>query len=350
MSGRFPVVLLLSAVLLGTGLPVQADPGSPESSVASEHRRPRRPGYRAHVVVRRHVYRSGPHVVVVRRPLVVAPLWTVRGPVVVQWQRTVIDDAGEDVDSGDSTDLEPGDVVVPEEGDAFEELESGEAEEGLDEDATEGVDEDEGAEEDVGLEEAPSQDDGEDGYVFDNERDAFRELERMEAPTNPEAALPAPAPNPPESPAAVAPSAAPGTGADGAVFLADMERQILELVNAERVAAGQGALTNAPLLTVAARRHSREMAELGYFAHDSPTEENRTLAMRLANAGLSNYGWAGENIALSTQASAEEFVRMWMDSPGHRENLLRPDFKFSGIGVYTDGHKTWATQNFTSTN
>jgi uncharacterized protein YkwD len=323
----------LSIVFLGTGLPVVAGPGDGRSTVASDHLRPRHRGLRHRVVVRRHVPGYGPRVVVVRRPVTVAPYWVVRSPVVVQWERTVYNDAGDELDAGDASELEPGEVLIPEGEDAGEALEREEAsDEGDAWDGAEGADQGD-------TPDSPTDGSEDDGYVFDNEQDAFENLERMEAED-------------PERMEAEGPERMEAEGPDGgsAVYLAEMERQILELVNAERVAAGLGALTNAPLLTVAARRHSREMAELGYFSHDSPTEENRTLAMRLANAGLSSYGMAGENIALSTSASAEQFVRMWMDSPGHRENLLRPEFKFSGIGVYTDGSKTWATQNFTSTN
>ena len=70
--------------------------------------------------------------------------------------------------------------------------------------------------------------------------------------------------------------------------------------------------------------------------------------MRVQKAGLKNYGWAGENIAMSTAATAEQFVRMWMESPGHRANILRAEFKFTGVGVFGSGSTFYATQVFSS--
>ena len=63
---------------------------------------------------------------------------------------------------------------------------------------------------------------------------------------------------------------------------------------------------------------------------------------------MKRYGRAGENIAMSTSATAADFVKMWMDSPGHRENILRAQFRYTGLGVYGDGEAFYATQVFSS--
>jgi len=127
-----------------------------------------------------------------------------------------------------------------------------------------------------------------------------------------------------------------------------MEARIVDLINEERAAQGLQPVTPDPRLTAAARQHSREMNDLEYFSHRSPSEEYGTLTRRLGKAGMKRYGWAGENIAMSASGSAEGFVKMWMDSPGHRENILRAQFRYTGLGVYGDGETFYATQVFSS--
>lgn len=127
-----------------------------------------------------------------------------------------------------------------------------------------------------------------------------------------------------------------------------MEVEILDLINAERKAHGLEPVRGEARLAACARQHSREMHQLDYFDHESPTDQYRTLPDRVKRAGVANYGWAGENIAMSSRPTASNFVEMWMQSPGHRANILRPEYKFSGIGVFGDGERVFATQVFTS--
>lgn len=106
------------------------------------------------------------------------------------------------------------------------------------------------------------------------------------------------------------------------------EGAMLELINAERVGAGLRTLVADAALREAARSHSREMFEQGYFAHDSPT--SGTPADRLRRAGA-RFRLAGENLAYApTVQVAHEGL---MGSPGHRANILRPEFGRVGIGV-----------------
>jgi uncharacterized protein YkwD len=120
------------------------------------------------------------------------------------------------------------------------------------------------------------------------------------------------------------------------------EAQMLTLLNQERTNRGLPALVRDPALDAVARQHSVEMLQRGYFAHDTP--EGRTPFDRMTAGGIS-YMIAGENIALApTVTLAHQGL---MDSPGHRENILRPEFKRVGIGAANaDGRGRMFTQDF----
>ena len=135
--------------------------------------------------------------------------------------------------------------------------------------------------------------------------------------------------------------------ADQAESSTQVETEILRLVNLHRKEAGLSPLIYNRKLAAAARQHSKEMFDLGYFSHTSPVDDYATLSKRLHNAGAP-YRTAGENIAMSTAATARGFVDMWMNSPGHRANILRPGNEFTGIGVSGEGGMLYATQVFSS--
>jgi uncharacterized protein YkwD len=122
----------------------------------------------------------------------------------------------------------------------------------------------------------------------------------------------------------------------------DLEAQMLEMVNAERRAAGLKTVQPDTQLTQVARGHSRDMFARGYFAHVSP--EGKDLGNRLQQAHV-GYLTAGENLALApTLYSAHNGL---MHSPGHRANILRPQFGRLGIGVLDGGsHGLMVTQAF----
>lgn len=130
-----------------------------------------------------------------------------------------------------------------------------------------------------------------------------------------------------------------------------IERAIHEVTNERRCRHGRSALSVDHHLAMIAREHSRDMATNDFFAHESPA--NESTADRYDRA---DYEWrrCGENISYKhptslrdARAIATEFVEGWLDSPGHRENLLGSDWAVEGIGVYccSDGH-VYATQNF----
>lgn len=122
----------------------------------------------------------------------------------------------------------------------------------------------------------------------------------------------------------------------------DLEAQMLEMVNREREAVGLKPLAPDPELTEVARRHSADMFARGYFAHVTP--EGRSPFDRINEAGV-RYRTAGENLALApTLPIAHKGL---MNSPGHRANILRPEFGRLGIGIMDGGRRgLMVTQNF----
>jgi uncharacterized protein YkwD len=112
------------------------------------------------------------------------------------------------------------------------------------------------------------------------------------------------------------------------------------LVNDERVRFGESALTEDPRLTGAAVGHSRDMDAHDYFSHTSPS--GQTLLMRIQASGFipnANVGYTlGENIAWGTLwlGTPRAIVKAWMESPGHRANILNGSYRYTGIGVDPD--------------
>jgi uncharacterized protein YkwD len=122
----------------------------------------------------------------------------------------------------------------------------------------------------------------------------------------------------------------------------DLEARMLELVNQERVAAGLKPLAPDPELTEVARRHSADMFARGYFAHDTPEGRDPFDRMRAANV---RFVTAGENLALAPTVQVAH--RGLMNSPGHRANILYPQFGRVGIGILDGGiHGLMISQEF----
>jgi uncharacterized protein YkwD len=122
----------------------------------------------------------------------------------------------------------------------------------------------------------------------------------------------------------------------------DLEALMLEMVNAERATHGLKPLKPDPELVQVARAHSRDMFARGYFSHVTP--EGKELSHRIRQARL-GYLVAGENLALAqTLPLAHQGL---MNSPGHRANILRPQFGRLGVGVMDGGKRGLiVTQNF----
>jgi uncharacterized protein YkwD len=163
----------------------------------------------------------------------------------------------------------------------------------------------------------------------------------------------APSETPSDPPTTVAPSptkasptrSAPGktpTKPGGGPVNAGPEGAVLAIVNNERAKAGCKALTVDGRLAAAARKHSADMVKRHYFSHTTP--DGVTMAKRIDNEG---YRWStiGENIAAG-QPNATEVMKAWMNSPGHRANILNCKFQQIGIGVAFDGRRPVWTQDF----
>ena len=115
-----------------------------------------------------------------------------------------------------------------------------------------------------------------------------------------------------------------------------LERDLLTLTNQARQRAGLSTLLPDEALSLAARQHAQEMVDLNYFSHSSPVARNASLGQRVAQAGSAAQG-VGENLALvGPQEVAQQSVQGWMESPGHRENLLTPSYTHVGFGATQD--------------
>ncbi|MFJ4201378.1 CAP domain-containing protein [Streptomyces sviceus] len=118
---------------------------------------------------------------------------------------------------------------------------------------------------------------------------------------------------------------------------------VVVLTNRERARAGLPPLAVDPLLARAAQAYSTDMAVRAFYSHTSP--EGTQPWDRAAAAGSARRS-IGENIACG-QRSAAEVVEGWMNSPGHRANILKPDFTHIGIGFAGGGPAgTYWTQLF----
>ncbi|OAH55188.1 hypothetical protein AWH48_20200 [Domibacillus aminovorans] len=113
------------------------------------------------------------------------------------------------------------------------------------------------------------------------------------------------------------------------------EQQVFELVNQERAKQGVSPLQLDTKLSDVARTKSQDMKNKGYFSHQSPTYGSPFDMMK--QFGIT-YKAAGENIAKGQQ-TPEEVMDAWMNSDGHRKNILSADFTHIGVG-YVDGHWT----------
>ncbi len=124
--------------------------------------------------------------------------------------------------------------------------------------------------------------------------------------------------------------------------LTEAEQGVLDGTNAERKVAGLAPLKANPKLFEAARGHSANMAKQNKLDHKL---DDKFAADRVKATGY-RFAKCGENVAWNSPTPAE-VVKLWMNSPGHKENLLRKDFTEIGIGVATNskGERYW-TQVF----
>nr|WP_317331448.1 CAP domain-containing protein [uncultured Romboutsia sp.] len=121
------------------------------------------------------------------------------------------------------------------------------------------------------------------------------------------------------------------------------QRQVLDLVNEERTKRGISALTLDSSLSSVATKKSQDMVNKNYFDHTSPTYGSPFDMMKQFRV---SYRTAGENIAKG-QKTPQDIVTAWMNSEGHRKNILNPNFTNLGVGIAKDSKgTTYWTQMF----
>ena len=131
----------------------------------------------------------------------------------------------------------------------------------------------------------------------------------------------------------------PGSGAFPKPSEVETGRQaIICLLNAERAKHGLVPLRPHPLLELASQRHSDDMVRREYYAHETP--DGVDPQMRMSAVGYSP-PWTGENLYTGTgvEATPVRAVKGWMESPGHRANILRPEFTEIGVGIAYESPK-----------
>lgn len=154
------------------------------------------------------------------------------------------------------------------------------------------------------------------------------------APVKPPAPTPAPVKTPPPAPAKTPgpvvtpgpiPSPGPTTTPTG---ISQEEQKLLDLINAERSKAGIPPLAFDMPLQKVARLKAQDMVNNNYFSHQSPTYGSPFDMMRQFDV---TFRTAGENIA--GNQTLEGAVKAWMNSEGHRKNILNSSFNYTGIGI-----------------
>ncbi len=145
-------------------------------------------------------------------------------------------------------------------------------------------------------------------------------------------------PNPPGSGGS---GGSDGSGRSGKGLTAQAAA-VLKITNAERAKAGCKALSANSTLNNVAQAHSADMAAHNYFSHDS--QNGKSPFDRMKDAGY-NFRAAGENIAYG-QRTATDVMNAWMNSPGHKANILNCTYTQIGIGYALQGSTPYWTQDF----
>ncbi|WP_208641500.1 CAP domain-containing protein [Micromonospora arborensis] len=135
-------------------------------------------------------------------------------------------------------------------------------------------------------------------------------------------------------------SAQPAVSIGRGTYQTHLENTVVHLTNQARAKAGVPPLKINELLRQAARSHSTDMARRGFFSHIDP--DGATPFDRMRSHGYAQPG--AENLAMG-QSRPHEVIHAWLNSPGHRANLLNPEFSVIGVGLHLDSGPWW-TQNF----
>ncbi|MBE9108354.1 CAP domain-containing protein [Nodosilinea sp. LEGE 07298] len=147
-------------------------------------------------------------------------------------------------------------------------------------------------------------------------------------------------------PVFLTPAAAQRSATNSGVTVAQadiaIDQDLLRLVNTERQRVNAPPLTINDKLTAAAQRHAQDMATSQRMSHDG--SDGSTMRSRI---DATQYNWSniGENVAMG-QPTAAEVMSAWMNSPGHRRNILNPAFTELGVGYATGSGRIYWVQVF----
>ncbi|MEO3810021.1 CAP domain-containing protein [Sphaerisporangium sp. B11E5] len=194
--------------------------------------------------------------------------------------------------------------------------------------------------------------DGDAGYVepLPQQPNAFKGVGDVEIPgpsptptAKPSASTtPKPKPKPRRTPTATPTKKPTSAPSGGSSTLVATENEVARLTNEARAGQGCGPLRIDEKLRAAARGHSDDMAAKGYFDHTSA--DGRSPWDRIKAAGYKSSMYA-ENIARG-QATPAAVVKAWLNSPGHRANIMNCKLKAIGVGVHLGPGGPWWTQDF----
>lgn len=138
------------------------------------------------------------------------------------------------------------------------------------------------------------------------------------------------------------------TIASPVTLVSNIENAVHVRINAIRKEYGLSTLTMDPTLTLTARAHSEDMLAHGYFSHTN--QEGCSFSCRIERAGFS-YWSIGENIysmygyPIDEESTAAHIVDDWMKSPGHKANIVNPNYTSEGIGIAIRDTTVLATED-----
>lgn len=158
------------------------------------------------------------------------------------------------------------------------------------------------------------------------------EIEQPTPAPAPEVEQPTPEPAPAPAPTKPAPTPEQPNNNGSAEGVSELAQEVARLVNEERAKAGLGPLTLDTALSNMALDKAKDMYHNNYFSHNSPTYGSPFDMMDQYNIP---YSHAGENIAKG-QSTAQQVMTDWMNSEGHKQNILNPNFTKIGVSYYNN--------------
>ncbi|NUN13079.1 MAG: hypothetical protein HUU55_05530 [Myxococcales bacterium] len=130
--------------------------------------------------------------------------------------------------------------------------------------------------------------------------------------------------------------------------LETLAREVVDETNAKRAESGLPPLQPHPVLELAARSHSEDMARTGHLSHTEETRGRETVEGRTRQAGATGWSKLAENVAKGSfsEPIAKTIVTAFYESAGHRKNVMDADQELIGVGVVVNGQTLYVTQVF----